>query len=193
LSDLLDTSNVVVATSPGPTQVSGSSTACGGTATCAFTTLVAQARLRQGWYVNLTNPATPSERILAPPIVLGGMVLMTSFVPNSDICALLGDSFVYALYYETGTAYYAPVIGTEFVPDETNKKKADLGKGMPTTVGFAVGKEDSTGCVQTSTGQTVCFKYTGPEPRSGVIDWRQEGDAGGATTEIQTIYRHMVK
>jgi len=193
LSDLLDTSSVIVATTPGPTQVSGSSTACGGTATCAFTTLVAQARLRQGWYVNLTDPTTPSERILAPPIILGGMVLMTSFVPNSDICALLGDSFVYALYYETGTAYYAPVIGTEFVPGETNKKKADLGKGMPTTVGFAVGKEDSTGCVQTSTGQTVCFKYTGPEPRSGVIDWRQEGDAGGATTEVQTIYRHMVK
>ncbi|MBI3606442.1 MAG: hypothetical protein HY207_00570 [Nitrospirae bacterium] len=186
-TDLLDSTNVLVSRTQGPTQVSGSTAACGGTATCDFNQLVKTARSKQGWFVDLSS-ATPSERVLSPGAVLGGIAMFTSFIPNSDICALLGDSFVWALYYETGTAFYKPVIGD----DGTHIDKRDtLGKGLPTTVGLAIGQE-TTGFVQTSTGTIVQVTTQNPDDRSRVINW-MEGTGGGGTAQVQTIYRHLVK
>ncbi|MEK6790127.1 MAG: hypothetical protein AABY45_00305, partial [Deltaproteobacteria bacterium] len=132
---------------------------------------------------------TPSERALSRAVIVGGVVLFTTFTPDSDICAMLGDSSIYALYYETGTAYSKPVLGTS---GDTVLRSKSLGKGMPTTVGVAIGKK-TKGYVQTSTGTIVEIEADPASPvRSGPASWREKS-GGGGTSEIEEIYKHIVK
>lgn len=189
-TDLLDVTNVSVKEVQNSGQVTGSAAACGGSASCSYSDLVKTARSKQGWYLDLASPGTPSERVLAPAAVLGGIVLLTSFTPNGDLCALLGDSAIYALYFESGTAYYKPVIGTYTDAGVEKIKRSDtLGKGMPTTVGLAIGKE-TKGFVQTSTGIISEIETDAPGGRSRIVSW---SEGGGAMSEVQAIYEHVVK
>jgi type IV pilus assembly protein PilY1 len=120
-SNLFDASGVTVSTTIGGTQVSeGTGTAgCEGSTsststTCSFNTLIDTARTKQGWFVNLTDVGTlPSERSLSRSVVLGGLVLFTAYKPTGEMCSIFGDSTIYALYYETGTAYIKPTLPAE--------------------------------------------------------------------------------
>lgn len=197
-SNLLNVSSTSISTTTGSSQVSGligstvsytGGSACDGTnaSTCS---LIETARTASGWYVNLTDiSTTPSERVISRSAVLGGVVLFTAFTPSGDICAMLGDSNLYALYYETGTAYLKPVIGYS---GTTILRSKSLGKGMPTTVGIAVGSK-TKGYIQTSTG-TIVEVETEPalDVRSGPAGWREKS-GGGGTVNIEEIYKHIVK
>ncbi len=191
-SALLNTSTLSVCTAAAGGGIYDSSSGTCGSGTLAYssyTDLLTAARAASGWYLNLTNPTTPSERVIARSVVLGGLLAFTTFTPNSDICAMLGDSNVYALYYETGTAYIKPVIGYS---GTTILRSKSLGKGMPTTIGVAVGKK-VTGYVQTSTGAIVEIEAETPiPPKSGAAGWREK-TGGGGTVDIEEIYKHIVK
>jgi len=151
--------------------------------------MLAYLQTKQGWYVDLVDSGTiPSERVLSKSVVLGGIVLFTSFTPNSDICSLQGDSALYALYYETGTSYFKSVIGTT---SGTVDKRMSLGKGIPTTIGMALGKT-TKGFIQTSTGAIVEISADTAGGRSGTAAWREKA-VGGSTTGVEEIYKHIVK
>jgi type IV pilus assembly protein PilY1 len=203
-SDLFNASGVAVvepndANYSSTTQITDSTTgspACNGAANCSYQTLLAQARAKKGWYINLTNPTdpAPSERVLSRGSVLGGLVLFTTYQPTSDPCSILGDSYLYALYYETGTAYIKPVLPGDGVQDinTTVERAYSLGVGMPTSVGVAIG-ETVSGFVQKSTGEIVRIETApGLGVRSGAAAWREKSGSGG-TVEIETIYKHIVK
>jgi type IV pilus assembly protein PilY1 len=135
----------------------------------------------------------PSERVLSRSSVLGGLVLFTTYQPTNDICSVLGDSYLYALYYETGTAYNKPVVGT-YIQGGTEyiKRSTSLGQGMPTSVGVAIG-ETVSGFVQKSTGEIVRVETApGLGVRSGAASWREKAGRGGSIG-IETIYKHIVK
>jgi type IV pilus assembly protein PilY1 len=199
---LLNSDGVKVTSDTGSdTQVSDStfgSPACAGSSTpgaCDYKTLLLNARAKKGWYIEMDNPSDPlpSERVLSRSSVLGGLVLFTTYQPSNDICSVLGDSSLYALYYESGTAYNKNVVGTytdggtEYISDSTS-----LGQGMPTSVGVAIG-ETVSGFVQKSTGEIVRVETEpGLGVRSGAASWREKAGAGGAV-EIETIYKHIVK
>lgn len=205
-SNLLNVSSVKVQTATGASQVEGIGssgvTYSGGTACTTTSTtgcsLLGTARSANGWFTNLTNPAdpTPSEKVLSRSVVLGGLVMFTTYKPTSEVCSIFGDSTLYALYYESGTAYIKPVMpeggtytesGTEYV-----SKSLDLGKGMPTAVGVAIG-ETVSGFVQKSTGEIVRIEtQPGLTVRSGTSGWREK-TGGAGTSEIETIYKHIVK
>lgn len=191
-TDLLNSSNLAVCTSAGGGGIydTTSGTCSTGTqAYASFTDLLTTARAAKGWYMNLVDPTTPSERVISRSVVLGGVVIFTAFTPSSDICAMLGDSNLYALYYESGTAYIKPVIG---YTGTTILRSKSLGKGMPTTVGVAVGSK-TKGFIQTSTG-TIVEVETEPAMsiRSGAAGWREKS-GGGGTIELEEIYKHIVK
>ncbi|MBI5327112.1 MAG: hypothetical protein HZB80_02300 [Deltaproteobacteria bacterium] len=199
LSSLFNSSAIAVCTSGADVnagKIYDSSTGACGSGTVAYSSyssLLTAVRAASGWYLNLNNPATPSERVISRGVVIGGILLFTSFTPNNDICTMLGDSKLYALYYETGTAYYKSVIGeTGSGAFETVLRSTDLGKGMPTTVSVAVGKK-SKGYIQTSTGAIVEVE-TAPAigVKSGPAAWREK-QSGGGTIELEEIYRHIVK
>jgi len=84
------------------------------------------------WAVKLDNTSTGmlgSERVIEKPMVVGGIVLFTSFIPDQDICSGNGDTWVYALDYETGLAPTSPVfdLNEDGVVDENDKVEDALG------------------------------------------------------------------
>ena len=194
LSNLYNSSSITVKTATGSAQVCYNADC---TSNSNYSTLISNVSAQKGWYVNLYNHATDdtvaSEKVLSRSVVLGGLVLFTSYKPASDICSVFGDSNLYSLYYETGTAYTKSTVGTytsgstEFV-----SKSLSLGKGMPTAVGVAVG-EKVVGYVQKSTGEIVRVETEpGFAVKSGPASWKEKA-GGGGTIELEEIYKHIVK
>jgi len=125
-----------------------------------------------GWYRKLTA----AERIINKPSLLGGVLLAPSFVPNSDVCGFGGDSYLHALYFETGTAYFKSVIGVE--ADGTKYKVKDsvsLGVGISSSLGIHVGREHGArGFIQQSTGSISQIDLTPAfELKSNFLNWRE--------------------
>ena len=84
---------------------------------------------------------------MTKPVTFGGMTLFTTFAPNPDICTYGGYGYLYALYYETGTAYKESIIGTD--SNITNgdgkekvKSKISLGPIIPSSVGLHIGTHE---------------------------------------------------
>ncbi len=114
-----------------------------------------------GWERTLV---TSGERVIEKPAIAGGILFATSFVPNQDICAYGGDSYLYGLYYETGTAWLNPVFGgstgTQTItigggPKEKVVDVIHLGEGLASSPGIHIGKQEgntATGFIQTSKG-----------------------------------------
>ena len=121
-----------------------------------------------GWYKQLES----GERIINKPSLLGGILLAPSFVPNSDICGFGGDSYLHALYFETGTAYFKNVVGLD---GDRVLDRIDLGAGLSSSLGIHVGREHGArGFVQQSTGT---INQIDLKPaftiKSGFLNWRE--------------------
>ncbi|MBW6513081.1 MAG: hypothetical protein K0A93_13385 [Desulfuromonadaceae bacterium] len=167
-------------------------TICGTVTTCSFSDVKNNIASAAGWYKQLSVPASGgSEKVLSKSSVLGGLVLFTTYQPAADICSIFGNSNLYALYYETGTAYAKPAIGV----DDTTKElleKVSIGQGMPTSVGVAIG-ETVSGFIQKSTGEIITIES---EPalkvKSGPSSWYRDA-AECSTSRIETIYKHIAK
>jgi hypothetical protein len=50
-----------------------------------------------------------SERVLVKPLVLGGVVFFVTFIPDRDVCAGNGESWLFAVDFETGLIPDQPV------------------------------------------------------------------------------------
>jgi type IV pilus assembly protein PilY1 len=154
MSDLLGADAYAVTTT-GEVFDTGTGTSIG-----SYRDLVTLARITDGWYRTLT---TPQERVLQKPSVLGGIVFIPSFVPSGDICSCGGESYLYGLYFETGTAWYEPVfrdgVTTMTLNGQTYNVATDsvyLGFGKASSLGIHSGlAEDATGFVQQSTGNVL--------------------------------------
>ncbi|MGA1843834.1 MAG: PilC/PilY family type IV pilus protein [bacterium] len=81
---------------------------------------------RRSWALTL-DASSPdlvgSERVLEQPLVVAGIVYFTTFIPDQDICAGNGDTWVYALEYDTGRPPITPVfdLNEDGVFDERDK------------------------------------------------------------------------
>jgi len=53
-----------------------------------------------GWILFLDD----KERVISRPLAAGGVVDFLSYVPNSDLCNKGGNSYLYAVDYQTGAA-----------------------------------------------------------------------------------------
>jgi type IV pilus assembly protein PilY1 len=149
-----------------------------------FSDLLTEARAHDGWYRSLS---TAGERVLNKSAILGGTLFALSFVPNDDVCGFGGDSYLYGLYYETGTAYCQPTFdpGTTSVMlggQERSKvlDKVTIGAGKASALGIHVGQmrdgsEGAMGLIQQSTG-TIVDEGLNPAFRfkSGMRSWREK-------------------
>ncbi|OGP52543.1 MAG: hypothetical protein A2Y65_02315 [Deltaproteobacteria bacterium RBG_13_52_11] len=137
---------------------------------------------KYGWYLDITG----GERFLTKPTILGDIVLFPTFDPNDDLCSYGGDSYLFALYYETGTAYEESVIGlsatntmtTSGVAKKEILKKQYLGAGMPTSAVIHAGRQQGvTGMVQLGTGVVATVNINpATSPQSRVIFWREKAE-----------------
>ena len=144
-SDLLDVTDVTV--------TDGGSLTCG---SCGASTLAGLVKdvvndstsEKAGWILNLTG----GERVLHESTILGGIVAGTTYTPGSDICIPQGTNAVYALYFESGTAFSSSVIG---LSGTTVNRKLDLGRGVASKINIIVSDNTTTGFVQSSTGEII--------------------------------------
>ena len=124
-----------------------------------FNDMLTLARQENGWVRTLE---TSAERVTEQTAVLGGIVFTPSFLPNNDVCGFGGESYLYGLYYETGTAFYDPALegGTETTTingeDMTEVVcRTGLGSGKASSVGIHVGTQSTKALLQQTTGAIV--------------------------------------
>ncbi|WP_173047365.1 pilus assembly protein [Nitrospira sp. KM1] len=156
--------------------------ASGGT----YASLISLVQSKKGWFTKLSVPASgPSERSVANPVVIGGIVFFPTFLPSSDVCVAAGSSSLYALYYVTGGAYSSPIVG---MTGQNINNKTSLGEGLATTVAIHLGAQgDGTtgsgslsglkGCSQASTGAINCVNAgTASAVASRYLSWINQKD-----------------
>ncbi len=151
----------------------------GVTGAADFPSLINLVASKEGWFTTLP---TSGERALARPMVLGGIVLFPTFVPDNDACAATGQSYLYALYYMTGSAYSAPVIGT--TASGSNKlvnRSTSVGLGLASQAVVHLGKGSTEGSarafVQKSTGELTSVETNNLGPVvSRFVSWYRQSD-----------------
>jgi type IV pilus assembly protein PilY1 len=132
-----------------------------------------------GWKLDFS---ATRERNLGQAALLGDILTYTTYAPDPNSCQNEGDSYLYATYYKTGTAFSSSVIGfgTEVDPaDSTSKdvlRKQSLGKGLAISPAMHTGKEKgSKAFVQTSTGAILVIEQQNPGAvKSGKTYWMEE-------------------
>lgn len=150
-NDLVDTTNAVVClicsggtnqvtdpTNPGVTTFNGTGT----------TSMVGLVQSKDGWRVTLPTGSgiDSAERSVVSPTLIGGTVFFPTFVPTNDFCASSGNSYLYALFYKTGTASTTPVIGTTASGSNENiTTKIALGVGLASSMSVQIGSQGGGG------------------------------------------------
>ena len=166
-NDLVDVSGAQVCLVGAGDCGSGTDQVTGVMGATDFPSLINLVATKEGWVTKL-GAANSGERANARPLVFGGLVLFPTFTPTNDPCSSSGTAKLYALYYLTGSAYSAPIIGTTDIGSgkkEVNSS-TDLGAGIASQVvvhiGHGGGNGKTTAYVQKSTGENV-----GHEARRG--------------------------
>lgn len=171
-NNLVDATNAVVcivcnsSTNQVKDPTNPSVTTFNGTGTTSMIGLVAS---KDGWRVTMSGPFSistatstgtittnySSERSVVNPTLFGGTIFFPTFSPTADFCGSDGISFLYALFYKTGTASTSPVIGTSTSGGNTNvTTKIQLGVGMASALSVHVGNEGATLYSQMSNSNT---------------------------------------
>ncbi len=127
------------------------------------------------------------ERVIEKPAIIGGSLFVSSFIPNQDICQFGGSSYLYGLYFETGTAFPDQVfVGTGglqsvVIGGTTYDQVVDvisLGEGLASSPGIHVGKQEgntATGFIQTSKGIIESIEIDPAlKIRSGLENWQEQ-------------------
>jgi len=130
----------------------------------------------QGWYYNFDLDTTTGifERNVGQAALFGDLLTFTSYVPSADTCEVEGSSYLYALYYLTGTASVNTVIRDSANPSpDNNLIRIPLGKGLVSKPSIHVGAKDgSTVFVQTSDGAILTLGEENPgQTKSGTTSW----------------------
>ena len=194
--DLVNTTNAVVCVvcSSGTNQMTDPNNPTITGVNTGLNSMAGLIQSKDGWYVKLVTAAgTSAERSVSSPVVLAGAVFLPTLVPTNDFCSSTGTSYLYALYYKTGSAYSSPIIGTAASGANTNNStRITLGEGVASQVAIHIdGPGTSTGsstpgspakppikyCSQMSTGSSECKDANGPNPPwSRYMSWvRQRG------------------
>ena len=141
-----------------------------------------------GWYYKFT----PGESNVGQATLLGGLTTFTTYDPmSSDICITAGESFVYALFFQTGTSYFESVFDLSIGVDAnttpaTVVHRLSLGEGLAVTPnlhggeGDAEGDERITALIGTSTTAIVQIRqpYLPINERTGRTSWKIEATSG---------------
>ena len=143
-----------------------------------------------GWLLDF---ATAGERNLGQATILGDILTFTTYMPSLDACRFEGESYLYALYYGTGTAYTQSVIGlgTRTVTQQDGTQAHEvlktrlLGRGVAITPNIHTGREQgSKAYVQSSTGEILEIHQLNPSVvKSGKASWEEWWDNGSTPQE----------
>jgi len=124
-----------------------------------------------------------SERVLEQPLVVAGVVYFTTFIPDQDICAGNGNTWVYALDYDTGLPPITPVfdLNEDGVFDEKDKITDEEGvvySIAAVLVGSGQGSKPvlhkDTLFITTTNEEVAALKVNLPETRATLTSWKDK-------------------
>ncbi|MFH1488307.1 MAG: hypothetical protein ABII06_05345, partial [Pseudomonadota bacterium] len=129
-----------------------------------------------GWLIDFPDQ---KERNLGQATLLGDILTFTTYIPSVDACEFEGVTYLYATYYNTGTAFTSSVIGLGNDEKEGKKevlRRTSLGKGLSVTPNIHTGRESGSKVfVQTSTGAIEVLEEANPGmTKSGRLSWEEE-------------------
>ncbi|MCI5139381.1 MAG: hypothetical protein D3922_13445 [Candidatus Electrothrix sp. AR1] len=119
-----------------------------------------------GWYHIFHDPR---ERNISTASLLGNMLYFTTYQPFNDKCKAEGQSFLYGLHYQTGTASADDTIGT-LEPSSTGSAIREKDNATPLT--FSQHKMVMQGLVMPPT------LHSGPDGLKAILT-----DAAGKTSQ----------
>ncbi len=101
------------------------------------------ANYEDGWKRTLDT----GERAMGSGTILGGFLSQTTYIPDLVPCSFVGDSYLYALRYTTGTAWYKHVFGDpdENVDNDDVIEKVRIGDTPSLSPGIHLGESRSEG------------------------------------------------
>jgi len=125
-----------------------------------------------GWFIIMDHDG---EKVLAPPVVIFGIALFTTFTPLSNPCSYGGDGRIYAVDYLNATAV------ADFDTTNEGLQKSDqskvLGPGIPTEAVVIIGEDGKAHVVVAVGGKIVLIEeLEGLLQPSGftVQSWREQ-------------------
>ena len=125
-----------------------------------------------GWVIQLqsgsSTDGTGGERSIVNPTLIGGAVFFPTFVPKTDICIAAGDSYLYSMYYLTGTGYTDPIMGVD--ASGMSARRAGLGAGLASSVAIQIGSQP-TGMAGFYQSSNSVVNKVSPKPPSTL--WSQ--------------------
>ncbi|MGA1863741.1 MAG: pilus assembly protein, partial [bacterium] len=139
--------------------------------------------LRKSWALLLeASPVlTVSERIIEQPLIVAGKVFFSTFIPDRNICSGKGETWLYALEYETGLPPVTPVFDLnkdgvcdeeDMIVDMQGKKHNIAGIYVGTGPGSRPVLYKDELFITTTDKNLVALKVNLPESRTAVTSWR---------------------
>jgi len=129
----------------------------------------------------------PRERNLGQGTLLGGLINFTTYQPFQGTCNPEGESYLYSLHFQTGTAYYASMVDAGAAHGISNSNdgsrplatmRRPVGKGLATLPRlFTDRQQGSKAFVQTSAGTFVGIAHPNlpvKTIKSGRLNWRSD-------------------
>jgi type IV pilus assembly protein PilY1 len=133
-------------------------------------TIRSQLATGNGWYITLS----PAEKVLAPPTVISGLLLFTTFTPVNTVanpCSLGGDARLYIMDYLTAVSVRDLDADGDI---DKNDLSENIGQGIPTEVVVTITETGETRGYIGAGGGIIEFELTGSVRRFNIDAWREE-------------------
>jgi Tfp pilus tip-associated adhesin PilY1 len=137
------------------------------------------------WIMELSPGVTGSERVLVKPLVIGGIVFFTTFVPDVNVCEGSGDTWLFAVNYNSGTAPTEPVfdINGDGVFDDNDKVDGEV------PVGIHIGRGKGSHVVIHKDTLFITTTGSGDDDNSGGLRSR-DVNIGGRKVRMEAWREH---
>jgi Tfp pilus tip-associated adhesin PilY1 len=81
-----------------------------------------------------------TERVISRPLAVAGMVLFTTFIPDENICAGSGETWVFAVDYKSGLAATEPVFDLNGDGKFDDNDKVEIDGELVVPIGILAGR-----------------------------------------------------
>lgn len=139
----------------------------------------------KSWMLKLAKTSgSPSERVISQPLVLGGIVFFTTFIPDGDICEGNGDTWLFAVDWTSGGFVTDEVFDTNASGtfEDADKAVKEVGGEKKKVAGIYIGTGKPSGelvvyndilYVGTTNQPPKPIKVNIPNLKTQLRSWRQ--------------------
>jgi type IV pilus assembly protein PilY1 len=132
-----------------------------------YAAALAELNEKEGWFVQMTGDG---EKVLASPVVFYGMVLFTTFIPNTDPCSYGGNARFYAADYLNATAVMD--LDEDGDIDENDRSK-DIGHGIPTEAVVTISATGEANAYIGAGGGIILIHLPTSAGKFSIDSWRE--------------------